>query len=756
MNPESNFVAKIDLTETPSHRYQFRLPELAVGRYGLHLVFDSEYPLTRHLRYMRARDGQPLTRKSRLRFVEMDFAPEPPGIPVGPWPGWRGIPDMPEVRVELAGKHFPGRFNFWGDEFETGQLRYLVQVQIDQPGAHEILLNYSDSRLKPVSLEIYTAARPKIEPKPIALHPEQRYIWPRLLFSTESLPELRARRHTTHTPIWREIEHLLENRSLKFELTPESKTLPGPERLNEQDLAVLTAFYALLNPSAEAFSSASRAFEALLSQALDPTYEPMHIDTQSGECLFSLCVAFDWLASGWATETQQQFQEKMFTVAERVWQHLGSEREDFAQAHFLGCSHGLLAFSFLFRDAHPRASEWTAWLHGIFTEIISFFPADGFYPHGINLWIYEHIFLLRYLELFRQCAGIDFWPGTDYWKNCSRFRGATLSPDNHRSLTFGDPQYRVTGDAWLHYLIAARTRSESAQALAIKLAGQPTAGVDFRSVTPRRRVWEFLWFDPTVPATPAPETKLYFPDGGQIFWRNRIQTQETLITVRAGAPLGRTRYQWGEWSGFGHSDPANGAFLISFGNWFCASGPGPVYRRDTRLHNCVTFDGHGQIGDGMVWAPEFVPTGHFPSVLNEITHPDFQEITLDLRPAYFDFLGVKKYTRRLAGDISGLWVLDEIELAQPRRIEWNFHTFGEIRPIPESKRLAFHIFNDSNAMELYFLEPARLEWGTGLTEFVPAYPNAGERDRFLRATHFGQSATFVVRLEFDPTRGSKI
>jgi len=756
MNPEFNLVTRLNLTAvTLIDRCCFQLPELATGRYGLHFVFEAQYPLAQHLRYVRARDGQPLSEKSRLRFVEMDFAPEPPGIPVGPWPGWRGIPDMPEVRVELNGKQFTGRFNFWGDEFETGQLRNFVLVQIEQPGAHELLLNFSDSRLKPVSLEIYAAARPKIKPKPVCLRPALRNHLPRLFFSAEALPELQMHRKTTHARIWQEIELLLANRDLEFELTPESKTLPGPERLNEQDLAVLTAFYARLNPSAEAFATASRAFETLLNQALAPDYEPMHIDTQSGECLFSLCVAFDWLAADWSQEKRNAFQEKMFTVAERVWQHLGYAREDFAQAHFLGCSHGLLAFSFLFWDEHPRAREWADWLHGVFAALIPFFPADGFYPHGINLWIYEHIFLLRYLELWRHCAGIDFWPATDYWRNSSRFRGATISPDRQRSLTFGDPQYRVTGDAWLHYLIAARTGSEAAQALACKLAGQPTTGVDFRSVTPRRRVWEFLWFDPTVPAAPAQATKLFFPDGEQVFWRSRIQAPETLVTVRAGAPLGRARYQWGEWSGFGHSDPANGGFLISIGDWFCACGPGPVYRRDTRLHNCVTFDGHGQIGDGMVWAPEFVPADRFASVLSEITRPDFQEIAFDLRPAYLDFLGVKKYTRRLTGLISGLQVVDEIELTQPRRIEWNFHTFGEIRPNPDSERLAFHISSESNSMELCFLEPSRLEWETGLTEFVPAYPNAGERDRFLCVTHFGLAATFLVRLEFNPTRVAK-
>lgn len=753
MHPSPNFVTKIDLQDVPiiqAMSCQFHLPELPAGRYGLHFLFDAtDYPLSQHQCYMRPRDHKNLTEKSRLRFVEMNFVSEPPGMPVGPWPGWRGIPEMPGVAVNISDKLFQGRFNFWGDEFETGQLRNIVLVQIENPGVHAVRLNFSDFRLKPLSVEIYAAAGPMIQPKPVNLRPELLNRFPRLLFSANDLPELRTRQPTTHARIWREIENLLANRDLDFALTPESKTLPGPERLNAPDLAVLTAFHALLEPAAESISQATAAFGRLLEKALSPDYEPMRIDTQSGECLFSLCVAFDWLAATWPDDQRRICQKKLFAVADRVWQHLGYEREDFAQAHFLGCSHGLLAFSFLFWEEHPRAREWAAWLHGVFSAVISFFPADGFYPHGINLWIYEHIFLLRYLELFRHCAGIDFWQATDYWQNSSRFRAATLSPDGNRAITFGDPQYRVTGDAWMHYLIAARTGSTAAQSLGRTLANHPTDGVDFRSVTPRRRVWEYLFFDPTIPAKPEPTEKLYFPDGGQVFWRNRRNEQETLVTIRAGAPLGKTRYRWGEWSGFGHSDPGNGSFLISKGDWFCASGPGPVYRRDTRLHNTVTFDGYGQIGDGQVWAPEFVPASRFATVLQETTGPDFHAIEMDLQPVYLDFLGVKKFTRRIFGTQAGeVTIEDRIELLKPRRIEWNFHTFSEIKLIQSGEGLAFQIFNDSNTAVLRFLNPSPLEWESGLTEFVPAYPNSSERDRFLRISQYSKSATFSVRLAF--------
>ncbi len=197
-------------------------------------------------------------------------------------------------------------------------------------------------------------------------------------------------------------------------------------------------------------------------------------------------------------DERERARKRLWEVADICWDHLGYERHDYGQAHFLGCGLGILAFSFLFWESHPRAKEWASYLRGTFQRVMRMLPQDGFFPHGVNLWIYEYGFLLRWLELFRVCAGEDLWGSTDHWRNASLFRACTTSPDFLYGITIGDPQYRVGGDAWCHYLIAARTGSDEAQWLAEQLADGPHAGVDFRHIPPRRRVYEFLYYDASI------------------------------------------------------------------------------------------------------------------------------------------------------------------------------------------------------------------------------------------------------------------
>ncbi|MBN2090257.1 hypothetical protein JW964_11650 [candidate division KSB1 bacterium] len=771
------------------------LPSLQAGRYGFHLLFDAKnYHLQQHLCFMRHQDEIPLDELNLLRFAEMKFHPEPPGIQVGPWPGWRGIPEMPKIQIEIQEQVFEGRYNFWGDEFETGEIRVFVLVFVQDSDEKQMTLHWNEARFVPLRLEIYPSNKIRPKPKSIQIRPELKNVHPRLLFSPPDLDTLRQKKRTSGNHIWGKIENLLDNWDQPFQMTAESKILPGPEKLHEFDRAILSAFHALITKEISLIQQAKNAFNTLLLLCLKPDYEAMNIDTQSGECLFTLSLAFDWIYQFLSDDEKTDFSDKLFQVAERVWKHLGYEREDYGQAHFLGCSHGLLAFSFLFWDRHPKALEWAAWLCGVFEYVLEMLPDDGFYPHGINLWIYEHAFLLRYLELFQHCCGLNYWDQTAYWENSSRFRHASLSPDFQLGITFGDPQYRVGGDVWMHFLIANRKKDSEAQAIAFKLANHPVDGVDFRNAPARRRVWEFLFFNPEIAATHSSQNFIDFLDGGQFFWRTQSKkflsknviarrllpkqssyktteiasSQKTLlamtdqrlfrtdakeneltITFRAGAPLGQRRYHWGEWGGYGHSDPCQGSFLIAKDNSFLFCGPGPVYRRDTRLHNTLTFDNFGQIGDGMVWAPEFIPESRFPN--NEyIQNENWDEIITDLTPCYLDFLQLKKFIRRFIFLRTGaILIHDLVELNLSREVQWNLHTYGEFCKSYINNKLVFHCADALEKAKVVVILPEPVEWRSEWTQFVPAYPNSGDRDRYLQLFVNSKSCQFLILIIFE-------
>jgi hypothetical protein len=744
---------RLDLFRLPVNeeaRCALFFPELNLppGNYGVHIIFDiRDYPIEHHLCYMRSSSDQPLDKLPFLRFSDMTFSRKPSGMAVGPWPGWRGVPDMPDVRLTINDKISVCRFNFWGDERKRHILRCIAYI--DLSGTGEITLSWEDARFRPISAEFYPCPSKRIASIPTELPDKQSKAYPRLLFSEDHIESLRKRQFHSHRHIWDKITSLIEDdRAHDFKVTPQSKTPQGPERLSLQDRAVLSSFHALISHDDVSIRRGIDSYKRLLAAALEPDDEPMTIDTQAGETLYSICVCHDWLHNYLSASERSEIERSVFKVADRVWQFLDNDRNDYAQAHFLGCSHGLLAFAFLFANKHEKALEWISWLRGAFEYVLKMLPDDGYYPHGINLWIYEHAFLYRYLEMFRRNADIDYWNASAYWENASLFRQVSLSPDIAHGITFGDPQFHVGGDAWMHYLIAAHTGSASAQNLGDLLRDRPTEGIDFRSVTPRRRVWEYIYYDPDIPNHGADLRKTWFDDGGQLFIRDEVDSDEALITFRSGAPLGRTRYQAGEWSGYGHSDPGNGSFYVYKNMSFVISGPGPVYRRDTRLHNTVTIDGYGQIGDGMVWAPEFIPWDRIPYITKYESNDTYCMVETDLSRSYLDFIGIEKMVRRFIYIRPGaLLIYDRIELGSTKNIEWNIHSRGDFKRIADHPYSRFEITAGSSSAAMTCLLPANPDWNSGTDIFVPAYPNAGDRNRHLQLIRKDSTAFFLILID---------
>jgi hypothetical protein len=637
----------------------------------------------------------------------------------------------------------------WGDELTRRAIRGVASIDLSAGGI--VLCEVGDPRLRPVHADLYASRLPHAVPVPVSLRPELGGTYPRLLFTQSEIPGLREKAHGSHRDYWERILNLLEGSKLPWEITPESKIPAGPERLSSGDRCLMAAFAALIDPASSRMSLARESFLGYIQETQQSGYQPLGIDTQAGETLFVLSLCYDWTHEVWKDGERDVIRGWIRDVAGICWSHLGYERRDYGQAHYLGCALGLLAFSFLFWDEDPRAREWAGHCRGVLDTVMSMLPRDGFYPHGVNLWIYEYGFLLRWLELFRVCTGTDLWHTVETWENCSAFRGACTSSDGLYGATFGDPQYRVGGDSWCHYLIAARTGSRHAQWLGDMLRDVAPAGVDFRSIPPRRRVYEFLFHDDSVHGERPEDRVLAFPDGGQVFARGE-RTAPFLFTFRSGSPLGRRRYSAGEAGGYGHADPANGSFLVFLAGGPAICGPGPTYRRDTSLHNTITIDGQGQIGDSTVWIPEFIPP--------EFICPDAQlevkggrvSLRADIAPAYLPHLQVEECRRALWVD-PGRCIIgaDRIRCTEPHSIEWNLHT-GEIRGAGKSGGLmAADLAGPGNFCRLILLDPPEAEMETGRTEMVPAYPHDGTRIARIRFSVKRRETGFLWCLLFDPS-----
>ena len=731
-------IGRFHFTSSGRGVYRAELPDVDERNKGACKIlvrFDaSSFPLVRYYRYARFRNPHgPWT------FSQLDFSDVPPGVLAGPWPGWRTIPGLPRISARIGEEDCEGTFVFWGDELQQTCIRAVFQFTLR--GKEDIVLD-GTSGLVPVEGDVYTSHILRAEPMPVNLRPELEKRYPRLLFDAGFVSVLKRRAQTSHHHIWQRVCSLYDLRDVPARKTPESKTVEGPERLFPEDRLLITALLHLLQHEKVSRADAVRAFEDYLDLADDLRYEPLQIDTQCGEVLFTMCLAYDWLHNYLTPAQRDRARDRLFEVADHCWRHLGYERRDFVQAHFLGCGLGILAFAFLFWDEHPRSREWASYLRGVMEVVIGMLPEDGFFPHGINLWIYEHGFLFRWLELFRHAAGEDFWGRSQYWRCASGFRAAATSPDGLYGITFGDPQYRVGGDAWCHYLVATRTGSGSARWIGDALSDAPHEGVDYRNIPPRRRVYELMYFDPEIPPQQPDGVLNTFHDGGQVFVRSRKDGKGFLFTFRSGPPLGKKRYEEGVHGAYGHSDPANGAFLLYSDNAFIASGPGPVYRRDTSLHNTVTIDGKGQLGDGCVWLPDFFPPENLADLPTVSTDDTFVSMSVELSRNYLPFLGVQS-CRRSIGVEPGEFIIgfDEVRLDTPRTIQWNFHSWEDIQRL-DREPLVFKIGRSPRGV-LHMLGNDEYSWRIGRTQSVPAYPHDGRVDTSLQVSRNGDHVRFT-------------
>lgn len=749
MNEMPRYLGRVsfDPAEGSAGEYRCRIAPRPSGSVRVVILFDgTRYPLERHYRYVHHESPSlPYT------FPHMVFAENPPGLRVGPWPGWRGIPNFPEITVKTSGEVAPVVLQAWGDEWHSRHIRGVVWLHKALEG--DVRCVVEDPRLVPVFADLYADVPLCLRPHPVVPRPELLSAHPRLLITGSDVDNLRRRVRTTHAGHWERIQELLHASPLPPAVTPESKTLPGPERLRPEDRALLTAIAVLVDPGEETRKAARQAYEEFIAETKDPGYVPLTIDTQSGETLFLLATCYDWLYDLWSEKERLSIEAWLTAVAGIVRSHLGAERTDFGQAHYLGCALGLLTFSLLFFENHPDAPAWAAECRGALDCVLQMLPEDGFFPHGINLWIYEYGFLLRWLEVLRVTTGEDLWDHP-HWKGASTFRGAATSPDGLYGITFGDPQYRVGGDSWCHFLIAARTGSAEAQGVGDLLLHGPHAGVDFRNIPPRRRVYELLYHDPSRLSGRLMAGVRVFPDGGQVFCRGTGESP-ACATFRAGPPLGRQRYIAGEHGGYGHADPMNGSFLVYRGGECVVSGPGPTYRRATSLHNTITVNGEGQLGDTAVWLPDFFPPERLcptPTVGMINGHP---AMTVDLAAAYLPHLAVRRCVRTIYIDPDRVVLgVDEVDCAYVSAIAWHIHSWGEIRrsesvPVPA----AFVIGGAAEESVLCLYAPEGPVWSSGWTEMVPAYPHDGRREMFLAAEVTGASVRFVWALVLRPADG---
>lgn len=115
------FLCRLTFAPVKEDPTSFRAMLPAAGTAGLQVLvhFDGrKYPFEQHYRYARhCGEETPYT------FPNMEFSRTPSGLRVGPWPGWRDIPEFPAAIVSAGGVRVPLRMMPWGDELTRLAIR---------------------------------------------------------------------------------------------------------------------------------------------------------------------------------------------------------------------------------------------------------------------------------------------------------------------------------------------------------------------------------------------------------------------------------------------------------------------------------------------------------------------------------------------------------------------------------------------------------------------------------------------------------
>ncbi|MRR13531.1 hypothetical protein EG835_14010, partial [bacterium] len=138
------------------------------------------FPLEEYCRFARPRaDGLPRT------FTSFEFSKNPPGTRVGPWPGWRGIPDLPRLDAAHGAVKTGLQMMFWGDEFSTRRVRGVARLE--GAGNGRISVTTPDPRLVPERVSVYRTRAIRAHTHPLTLRPDLVGLHPRLLVTPGAL-----------------------------------------------------------------------------------------------------------------------------------------------------------------------------------------------------------------------------------------------------------------------------------------------------------------------------------------------------------------------------------------------------------------------------------------------------------------------------------------------------------------------------------------------------------------------------------------
>jgi hypothetical protein len=494
---------------------------------------------------------------------------------------------------------------------------------------------------------------------------------PKLLFGTEALAALRARKDE---PAFAGIWASMLDAATDYD-PPIADPGPGRDIRGYADRLVNLALIQLVDPAQPYAELLWTYFFTMLRY---PNWEEgatpfNNLDLTVGHFLTALALAYDWHYDTLTPAERSETRARLRSVAERWmatyylrvyrdigWQNYGTVTNN----HYWINNEGVAAAAFLLADEMPEAlrAPWVARLEENLGVILSVLEADGSSNEGVAYHSYGQINLFPWVDMRDRALGGDTSASVPWFRESVLFDLYSVLPggaDNYGGVAnFGDcPPSHYNSPRTIQAWLAARLGDPVAQWSALRL--------DRPSLT----AMSYLWLDPTVPEQ-APDTLptwRLFPQKGIYAWRSAWADDAAYFSLKSGSYFG------------GHEQPDAGHFILHRAGVPYVTDHGYSYLKQTDEHNVILVDGGGQYGSGEQWMPSVDPA-HWARVVSELSDGRFFDVVADPTPM-LQSDAVSSWTREVVGLGPGVFIIhDEVDATRSVTLDWLLHGYRSDPP----------------------------------------------------------------------------
>ncbi|MWV46449.1 DUF4962 domain-containing protein [Paenibacillus sp. HJL G12] len=359
-------------------------------------------------------------------------------------------------------------------------------------------------------------------------------------------------------------------------------------------------------------------------------------------------------------------------------------------------------------DEEPEAREWLDYTVEYYYTLFSPWGGeDGGWAEGPHYWTTGMGYLTEALDLLKNFAGLDVFR-RPFFQHTGDFPLYCYSPTTSTRTSFGDNstlgddiikkvgynirQYAgVTGNGWYQwYYEQLKDRNPEADAAFYNYGW-----------------WDFNFDEmlyrsnyPVIPAVePADiEPVKWFRDVGWVAMHHRMHDKaEQISLVTKSSRYGSVSHSHGDQGAFmlhafGEPLAIESGYYIAFNSSMHLN-----WRRQTRSKNAILIDDQGQFAD-LNKALNIAAKGEVEDACHT---KDYSYVRMNPTQAYLEHVPyLKQYKREIYFVQNAYFVIiDSVDLEQPGRIQWLFHSLHEM----ELKGQSFHVHGQHADMEGRFI-----------------------------------------------------